>query len=108
MDVRLPAHLEVSGLLRRVQAEGGFATVLHKGDRDAGTILVILTKNGGNSVAYEKMPQLDGTRQWTLRISEEIETKEKFADFLTRRQNQDPDLWILELDIAHGERFIGL
>ncbi|MBV1917442.1 MAG: DUF1491 family protein, partial [Sphingomonadaceae bacterium] len=34
--------------------------------------------------------------------------KEEFEGYLQRRQNQDPDLWILELDIAHGERFIGL
>lgn len=108
MDTRLPAHLEVSGLIRSVQSEGGFATVLSKGDRDAGTILVVVTQNGKNSVAYERMPQLDGTRAWTARISEDIENKDKFSDFLNRRTNQDPDLWIVELDIVHGERFIGL
>jgi hypothetical protein len=108
MDTRLPAHLEISGLIRRVQAEGGFATVIHKGDRDAGTILVVVTQNGVDSVAYERMPQLDGSRAWTVRISEDIENKEKFSEFLERRVNQDPDLWILELDVAHGERFIGL
>ncbi|RYG33182.1 MAG: DUF1491 family protein [Burkholderiales bacterium] len=108
MDARLPAHLEVSGLIRSVQAEGGFATVLSKGDRDAGTILVVVTQNGLHSTAYERMPQLDGTRAWTSRISEDTENKEKFSEFLERRKNQDPDLWIIELDIAHGERFIGL
>lgn len=108
MDSRLPAHLEVSGLIRRVQAEGGFATVLHKGDREAGTILVVVMQNSQNSVAYERMPQIDGTRTWTARISEDTENKEKFSDFLERRMNQDPDLWIVELDIANGERLIGL
>lgn len=108
MDTRLPSHLEVSGLIRRVQAEGGFATVIHRGDRDAGTIMVIVIKNGGNSVAYERMPQLDGTRSWTERICEDIENKDKFSEFLERRMSQDPDLWIVELDIVRGERFIGL
>ncbi len=82
--------------------------MLHKGDREAGTILVVVAQNGKNSVAYERMPQLEGTRVWTMRISEDPENKEKFSDFLERRMNQDPDLWIVELDIAHAERFIGL
>ena len=38
LDARLPAHLEVSGLLRAVEGAGGFAMVLHKGEREAGTI----------------------------------------------------------------------
>ena len=46
----------------RCRPQGGFATVLHKGERDAGTILVVITRNGEQSVAYERMPQLDGTR----------------------------------------------
>lgn len=41
---RLPAHLEVAGLIRAVQAAGGFATVLNKGEREAGTILIVLTE----------------------------------------------------------------
>ena len=108
MDVRLPAHLEVAALIRKVQAEGGFATVLHKGERDAGTLLIVLVENGENMRAFERMPQLDGKRAWTLCFTEEVENKEKNQEFLSRRANQDRDLWILELDIAFGERFIGL
>jgi len=106
MDARLPAHLEVASLIRRVQAEGGFATVLHKGERDAGTILVVLAENGANFRLYERMPQLDGSRQWTLSRTQDPENKSDFQDYLDRRAAQDSDTWILELDIADGERFI--
>ena len=108
MEARLPAHVEVAALIRQVQTEGGFATVLHKGERDAGTLLVVLVENGGNMRAFERMPQLDGTRAWTQCFTEDVENKDKNEDFLNRRSRQDPDLWILELDIARGERFIGL
>ncbi len=108
MDTRLPAHLEVAALIRQVQAEGGFGTVLHKGERDAGTLLIVLVENGENMRAYERMPQLDGTRVWIQCFVEDIENKGNIQDFLDRRRFQDPDLWILELDIARGERFIGL
>ena len=108
MDPRLPAHLEVSGLLRAVSAAGGFAVVLHKGEREAGTIIVVCTQNGANRRIFDRMPSPDGGRNWTLVQSEDIENKPKFDDYLARRGAQDRDLWIVELDIADGERFIGL
>jgi len=108
MDVRLPAHLEVSSLIRQVEAAGGFGTVIRKGEREAGTILVVLTQNGRNSRAYERMPQMDGTRAWHCSVNQDIENPTEFDAYLDRRANQDPDLWIVELDIALGERFIGL
>jgi Uncharacterized conserved protein len=108
MDIRLPAHLEVSSLIRTVNAEGGFATVLSKGERDAGTIMVVVTEGGREGRAYERMPQLDGTRQWQLSRRQNLENPYEFGEYLARRGDQDPDLWIVELDIAQGERFIGL
>ena len=53
------------------------------------------------------MPQLDGTRQWTLNRTQEPENKQEFEDYLTRRAAQDSDLWIVELDIPNPERFVG-
>lgn len=106
MDARIPVHLIVSSLIRRVQGEGGFATVLSKGERDAGTLIVVLTENGTNSRAYERMPSPEGSRKWTCFKREDAENKAEFSEYLTRRGDQDPDLWVIELDIASGERFI--
>ena len=108
MTSRLPAHLEVSGLLRQVSAAGGFAAVLHKGEREAGTIVVICAENGTNRRLFERMPGADGTRSWAVSMSEDTENSVKFDEYTRRRSAQDPDLWIIELDIANGERFIGL
>jgi hypothetical protein len=66
VDGRLPAHLEVSGLIRAVEAAGGFATVIAKGERDAGTLLVVCCERGAAAAAYERMPQPDGSRAWSL------------------------------------------
>lgn len=108
MDDRLPAHFEINGLIRAVQAEGGFATVLATGEKHAGTIMIICCENGTKLRAYERMPQLDGSRAWTLSQAEASDKKHEFAEFCARRQKQDPDLWMIELDIANPERFIGL
>jgi len=108
MDDRLPAHLEIAGLIRAVQSEGGFATVLNKGERDAGTLMIICCENGTKLRAYERMPQLDGSRGWVLSKEQDVENPYEFTEFCERRKRQDSDLWILELDIANAERFIGM
>ncbi|MDE2619434.1 MAG: DUF1491 family protein [Sphingomonadales bacterium] len=104
---RLPTQLEVSGLIRQVQAAGGFAMVLAKGEPDAGAILLVLTENGINNRALERMPSPRGDRVWTVARRESADAPEDFAAWLARRQEQDPDLWIVELDIPGAERFIG-
>ncbi|MDP3675194.1 MAG: DUF1491 family protein [Novosphingobium sp.] len=103
---RLSAHLEVSGLIRRVAAAGGFAAVLAKGEPDSGTILLILRDPRNNPRIFERMPNPDGSRPWTLNRTQDTEKKQEFEDYLTRRQAQDRDLWIIELDSPNPERFI--
>lgn len=108
MTIRVPAHLEVSGFVRQVHAAGGFAAILKKGEQDAGTILLVLAENGENLRVAERMPQLDGTRDWTIIRTEVVDSKDKITEYLDRRAKQDPDLWIVELDIPSAERFIGI
>lgn len=106
MESRLPAHLEVSGLIRAVAAAGGFATVIARGERDAGTIMVVCCASGTPAAAYERMPQADGSRKWALSRKQDNEKPQEFWEYCQRRGEQDEDLWIVELDIAQGERFI--
>ncbi|MEO1490161.1 MAG: DUF1491 family protein, partial [Pseudomonadota bacterium] len=56
--VRLPAHLEIASLIRLAESKGGMATVLSKGERDAGTILLVTMCRGEDTRLYERMPQL--------------------------------------------------
>ena len=106
MDSRLPTHLEVSGLIRAVEAAGGFATVIAKGERDAGTLAILTIERDKNARLFERMPQMDGSRAFTCTREEDTENKQEFSDYLAKRQRQDSDLWIVELDVPDGERFI--
>ncbi|NMW32669.1 DUF1491 family protein [Altererythrobacter sp. RZ02] len=108
MTDRLPTHIEVSGLILAVQNAGGFATVLAKGERDAGTLLIVTLGRGGPDRLYERMPQLDGSRPFTVTREQDIDNPLKFNEYLTKRRQQDPDIWIVELDIADAERFAAL
>lgn len=97
----------MAGLIRAVQAAGGFATVLNKGEREAGTILVVLAEKGANARLFERLPDAQGGRMWTATRTQDIENPFEFGEYLDRRTARDPDLWIIELDIVDGERFIG-
>ncbi len=107
-DPRLPAHLEVSALLRQTEIAGGFATVIAKGERESGTLIVVIIGNDRNTRAYDRLPQVDGSRIWQCCKVQDSENKQDFEDYLIRRKRQDDDLWIIELAIADGERLIGL
>jgi len=101
---RLASSVLVSALLRRAQDEGGFGAVLAKGDPMAGAIAVILAEKGRKACFLERLLQPDGRYAWHS-ARQEIENEEEFNSFLERRRKFDPDLWILELDIASAERF---
>ena len=108
MSERLPAHLEVSSLIRLAESNGGFAMVLSKGERDAGTILIVTMFRGDEAKLYERMPQLDGTRPFVCTKIQDTEESKEFDDYIARRRSQDPDIWVLEVDIEDAERFIAL
>lgn len=106
MEGRLPAHLEVAGLIRIVESQGGFASVLHKGERDAGTVLILTMYRGDPLTLYERMPQLDGSRPFIAAKRQNPEKPQELAEYVSRRASQDPDIWVIEADVADAERFI--
>jgi len=101
---RLTSSVLATALLRRAQAEGGFGAVLAKGDPTAGAIVVILAEKGRKACFLERLLQADGSYSWQA-SKQEVENEQDFTSFLERRRKYDPDLWILELDIASAERF---
>jgi hypothetical protein len=105
-DGRLPSGLEASSIIRRAESQGGFATVLHKGDPDRGALLLVITSRGRHIACLERQLGMDGRDLWSPVGPPESDGSANLADFLARRTRFDADLWLIELDIAHPERFI--
>ena len=103
---RLRTEVEASGLLRRVQADGDFGTVVRKGDPESGALLLVITRRGEHFGCLERVLTLDGGYSWQRCGPAESTSSTEVADFLARRTRFDPDLWAIELDIAAPERFI--
>ncbi len=106
IEPRLSSEMTVQSLLRKVNQEGGFAMVLRKGDRIAGAILIICLEKGKDPRLLEKMPSLDGPSTWQKIWPQDTDNKQDLDEYLNRRTGFDPDLWLIELDIADAERLI--
>jgi hypothetical protein len=105
MEPRLSSSVLVSALIRRAESLGGFGAVLSKGDATAGAILVILAEKGRKLRVMERVLQPSGRYAWHTMVNEAADNAGEVEKFLTRRQKIDPDVWVLELDVASAERF---
>jgi hypothetical protein len=105
MEARLGSSLLVNALLRLAGGEGGFGAVLAKGDADAGAITVILAERGERRMILERVVGPDGLYSWQEVGNRAAANEEELAKFLERRRRIDPDLWLIELDVASAQRF---
>jgi hypothetical protein len=105
MTARLPAHLEVSAIRRLAESQCGFATVLAKGDPDAGAIALAIMCRGEGGMLLERMPQPDGNRPFVTSLMQDAENVRSFSAALARKRERDPDLWLIEVDVPDIPRF---
>lgn len=106
MSRRLPTHVEVASILRRVAAAGDFATVMRKGDPDRGSLLIFVSSRGEHRAILERVLGMDGDYRWEATRPADSAGSLDMVNFLDRRARFDEDLWAIELDIADAERFI--
>lgn len=104
MTPRLTSAFLVGALIRRVADAGGNAAVLAKGDASAGAILVVTLERGAGPRLFERGFDADGNPALVATGPAEG-AAESVDDYWRRRRERDPDLWVVELDIASGERF---
>ena len=103
---RLKSRFLVDLLLRRTEAAGGFATVLAKGDENSGIILVQCSDRGQPGPLLERRFGADGHYIWEAVGPSDPNEGESRANYQDRRRKVDPDLWIVELDIADAPQLV--
>lgn len=102
-EARLPAATIVSALVRQVHAAGGFATVLGRGGPYGSAMIIVhRTTSAPYVTAYERLPDIRNRNIWHAAAAGE----EAVESWLGRQRRFDPDLWIVELDIANPARFV--
>lgn len=107
-EPRLATHMVVGAMVRQLSAQGDFATVVHKGDPIAGSLLLLTRCRGQNPALYEQFPALNTAPIWQQIPIQDIDIERQITEYLERRTQRDPDIWVLELDVAFVERLDGL
>ncbi len=100
---RLNAGFWTSALIRQAQQGGAFAVVIRRGDPDAGACLVKVRTLDGQASLYRPIRNMEGQRVW-LPKGPEIETEIDL--YINRRIDDDPDLWVLEIEDRQGRHFL--
>lgn len=94
---RLAAGMLVSALIRRAEEAGGSGMVLARGDATAGTLLIQLAERGVPGPLLERRLDAQGVYRWSPTGPEADSER---GDYIARRRRGDPDLWVIELDVA--------
>ena len=102
---RLTSAMLVGVLVRRAAGAGGFAAVIVKGDETSGVILIQALEKGQDRGLFERVADLAGGYRLEPCGPKPDAGPESLTQYIARRRRSDPDLWIIELDIADAERF---
>lgn len=103
MNDRLPTALAVNALVRLVDQAGGSAMVLARGDRDSGIVLLLVEQRGGPSQLFERGYGPDGRRA-IVQVGPQDGDPGAVIDYWQRRRRSDPDLWVVEVNVADAQR----
>jgi hypothetical protein len=103
MEPRLKSGLWVRALIRRHDGLAVPATVVRKGDEDAGAILVKVNRREHGCVVMTRAQDPAGALFWQ-RATGAGPVDEATADaYIARQAGRDPDLWVIEIEAGRGE-----
>lgn len=98
----LKTKIWVQALIRQVNAQGAFATVVHPGDPDAGAVLVKITQGGTGCTVLSQVRTGEGRRAW-MRATGPAPVPEDVADrYIERQRDIDMDVWVVEIEDREG------
>ena len=103
---RLTSRFLIDLLCRRTEAAGGFATVLASGDDQSGVILIQCSERGVAGPLLERRFAMAAGYVWEDVGAAAGSDEAARAAYRERRKTADPDLWIVELDIADAPRLV--
>lgn len=101
----LSTDIWVSGLIRRAELDGAFATVVKKGDARAGDVVVKAYDTSTRTARlFTQSLDIDGQPLWIQPVRSDMESE--LDAYLERRRKYDPDLWVVEIEDRQGRHFI--
>lgn len=100
----LPTKLLLDAAKRLADQRGQPFTIVHRGDPDSGQIMLCLYDIGLRTTLALKRERNwddDGFSWVAAKQGKQLDAVE-LSDFIERSTNIDPDLWVVEVDVAAG------
>jgi hypothetical protein len=102
---RLASGIWVSAYLMRLQGQGVYAHIVHRGEGTAGAVAVKLATMDGKASVFVRTLDGEGDRVWTALVDAAAEPE---ADAAIERQRRfDRDLWVIEVEDPRGRHLLG-
>lgn len=102
---RLATGVWVSAYLMRLQSQGVYAHVVHRGEVTAGAVAVKLATMDGQASVFVRTLDGEGNRVWTALVEHGPEAAADEA--IARQRRYDRDLWVLEVEDPRGRHLLG-
>lgn len=104
MDDRLPTDLWVAANMRAADAQGIPMTVVRKGDRARGTVMLKLNRLDRTFTVLTQVRR-DERLVWSRGTGPDPVTEADADSYIARQLRYDPDLWVIEVEDRHGRHW---
>jgi hypothetical protein len=98
MVMGLTTGLWVSAQVRLCDIKFIPATIVRRGDSDAGTVLVKVNRFEKGVTVYAQASTLDGEPGWNRGTGPKPVTEAEADAYIERQVKYDPDVWVLEIE----------
>ncbi len=101
-DARLKTGLWVQAQIRLCDIDSIPAVVVHRGDGDAGAVLLRINRLSDGCEVLTRFRGLDGELGWLRATGPDPVDESKADDYVRRQIDRDPDVWVIEIEDPKG------
>ena len=102
----LKARFWVDALRWRAESAGASVYIARRGDPDAGVVLLKVSPAQGLAKVFVPSRDMQGERVWTCPLGDEPSQEDLVTEYVARRIDRDPDLWVVEIEDVQGRDFL--